>query len=59
LKQEWQKNPAMGPGKQTAKTWFGLEKLKENYLIYQYLPILTILPLNYLMVGWSSNYETS
>jgi hypothetical protein len=26
LKQEWQKSPAMGPGKQTAKTWFGLEK---------------------------------
>ncbi len=30
LKQEWQKNPALGPGKQTAKTWFGLEKKKEN-----------------------------
>ncbi len=26
LKQEWQKSPASGPGKQTAKTWFGLEK---------------------------------
>ncbi len=26
LKQEWQKSPAMGPGKQTAKTWFGSEK---------------------------------
>jgi hypothetical protein len=26
LKQEWQKIPALGPGKQTAKTWFGLEK---------------------------------
>jgi hypothetical protein len=26
LKQEWQKSPALGPGKQTAKTWFGLEK---------------------------------
>jgi hypothetical protein len=26
LKQEWQKNPALGPGKQTAKTGFGLEK---------------------------------
>jgi hypothetical protein len=24
LKQEWQKSPALGPGKQTAKTWFGL-----------------------------------
>jgi hypothetical protein len=23
LKQEWQKNPALGPGKQTDKTWFG------------------------------------
>jgi hypothetical protein len=26
LKQEWQKSPALVPGKQTAKTWFGLEK---------------------------------
>jgi hypothetical protein len=26
LKQEWQKSPALGPGKQTAKTWFDLEK---------------------------------
>jgi hypothetical protein len=26
LKQEWQKIPALGPGKQPAKTWFGLEK---------------------------------
>ncbi len=30
LKQEWQKSPALGPRKQTAKTWFGLEKEKEN-----------------------------
>jgi hypothetical protein len=26
LKQEWQKSPALGPGKQTAKDWFGLKK---------------------------------
>jgi hypothetical protein len=26
LKQEWQKSPALGPGKEMAKTWFGLEK---------------------------------
>jgi hypothetical protein len=30
LKQEWQKSPALGPGKQMEKTWFGLEKYKEN-----------------------------
>jgi hypothetical protein len=30
LKQEWHKSPALGPGKQTAQTWFGLEKYKEN-----------------------------
>jgi hypothetical protein len=30
LKQEWQKSPALGPGKQTAETWFGLQKKKEN-----------------------------
>jgi hypothetical protein len=30
LKQEWQKSPALGPGKQKTKTWFGLEKKKEN-----------------------------
>jgi hypothetical protein len=29
LKQEWQKSP-VGPGKEKAKTWFGLEKKKEN-----------------------------
>ncbi len=26
LKQEWQKSLALGPGEQTAKTWFGLDK---------------------------------
>jgi hypothetical protein len=26
LKQEWQKSPALGPGKLRAITWFGLEK---------------------------------
>jgi hypothetical protein len=26
LKQEWQKSPALGPGKQMTKNWFGLEK---------------------------------
>ncbi len=30
LKQEWQKSPALGPGKQMTKTWFGLEKQKET-----------------------------
>jgi hypothetical protein len=30
LKQEWQKSSALGPGKQMAEAWFGLEKLKEN-----------------------------
>jgi hypothetical protein len=30
MKKEWQKSPAMGPGKQTAKNWFVLEKYKEN-----------------------------
>ncbi len=26
LNQNWQKIPALGPGKQMAKTWFGLKK---------------------------------
>jgi hypothetical protein len=26
MKQEWQESPALGPDKQTAKTWFGLGK---------------------------------
>ncbi len=26
LKQEWQKSPALGSGKQIAKAWFGLKK---------------------------------
>jgi hypothetical protein len=30
MEQEWQKSPALGIGKQLAKTWFGLEKQKEN-----------------------------
>jgi hypothetical protein len=29
LKQKWQKSPALRPGKQTAKTWFVLEKSKK------------------------------
>ncbi len=50
LKQELEKSPALGPGKQTAKTWFGLEKQKGNQQNYKCLPLLTILPLNYFMV---------
>jgi hypothetical protein len=49
LEQEWQKSPALGPGKQTAKTVFSLEKWKENLPNYQCLPLLTVLPLNYFM----------
>ncbi len=49
LKQEWQKSPASGPGKQTTKTWFGLVKQKENEPNYQCLLLLTVLPLNYFM----------
>jgi hypothetical protein len=40
-----EKAVCMGPGKQTAKTWFGLEKLAN----YQRLLLLTVLPLNYFM----------
>jgi hypothetical protein len=47
LKQEWQKSPALGSGKQTAKNWFGLEKYTENLPNYQCQ--LTVLPLNYFM----------
>jgi hypothetical protein len=36
LKQEWQKSPALGPGNQTAKTWFGLKKEKENLPTFTY-----------------------
>jgi hypothetical protein len=48
-------SPALGPGKQMAKTEFGLEKKKENKPNYQCLPLLTILPFNYFMMraqGW-------
>jgi hypothetical protein len=48
LKQEWQKSPALGPGKQTTKTWFGLEIKKENYQIinaYLYLPFFLLIIL--------------
>jgi hypothetical protein len=50
LKQEWQKSPALGRGKQMAKTWCDLENQKENQPNYQCLPLLTVLPLNYFMV---------
>jgi hypothetical protein len=49
LKQEWTKSPALGPDNQAAKTWYGLEKKKENEPNYQCLPLLTVLPLNYFM----------
>jgi hypothetical protein len=50
LKQEWQKSPALGPGKQTAKTWFGLEKYcrkKMSQIInaYFYLPFFPLIIL--------------
>jgi hypothetical protein len=41
LKQDWQKNPALGPGKQTAKTWFGLEKEIERKLAKLSMPTFT------------------
>jgi hypothetical protein len=41
-------------GKQTTKTWFGLEKYKENWPKYQRLLLLTVLPLNYFMVAMLS-----
>ncbi len=44
----WQKSPS-GTGKQTAKTWCGLEKLNENQPNYQRLLLLTVLSLNYFM----------
>ncbi len=47
LKQDWQKSPALGPGKLRKKTWFDLEKQKENQPNYPCLPLLTVLPLNY------------
>ncbi len=46
LKQEWQKSPALEPGKQTAKTWFGLEKRRKISQIinaYLYLPFFLLL----------------
>ena len=39
----------LGTGKQTAKTWFGLENQKENQPNHQRLLLLTVLPLNYFM----------
>jgi hypothetical protein len=48
LKQEWQKSPALGPGKQTAKTWFGLENIKKISQIinaYLYLPFFLLIIL--------------
>jgi hypothetical protein len=54
LKQEWQKSPAMGPGKQTAKNWFGWrnrKKISQIINAYLYLPffLLIILCFGYTM----------
>ncbi len=57
LKQEWQKSPALEPGLQMAKTWFGLEKQKENQPNYHCLPLLTVLPLNYFMAQSNDCYR--
>jgi hypothetical protein len=48
LRQEWQKSPALGPGKPTAKTWFGLENRKKISQIinaYLYLPFFLLIIL--------------
>jgi hypothetical protein len=60
LKQEWQKSPALGLGKQTAKTfvWFGEIKKKISEIIndYLYLPffLLIILCFSARAAAWSS-----
>jgi hypothetical protein len=50
LKQEWQKNPALGPSKQTAKNlvWFG--EIERKLAKLSMPPLLTVLPLNYFMM---------
>jgi hypothetical protein len=48
LKQEWQKSPAMGPGKQTAKNglvWRNRKKISQIINAYLYLPF-------YLFILW-------
>jgi hypothetical protein len=45
---EWQKSPALGPGKQTAKTWFGWRNRKKISQIsnaYLYLPFFVLIIL--------------
>jgi hypothetical protein len=40
---------SFGTTRTDGKTWFGLEKYKENQPNYQCLPLLTVLPLNFFM----------
>ncbi len=55
LKRELQKSPALGPGKQTAKTWFGLENRKK---ISQIINAYLYLPFFLLIVLWVCDFRT-
>jgi hypothetical protein len=50
-----EKSPALGPGKQTAKTWFGLEKWKK---ISQIINAYLYLPFFLLIILWVVPYAT-
>ncbi len=42
LKREWQKSPALRPGNQTAKTWFGLEKYRVAAIFPEHFQSFTV-----------------
>ncbi len=60
LIQEWQKSPALGQGKQTAKTWFGLEKEKENQPTFTYCSssLLFYVSSVYSLLNIQSEYDS-
>jgi hypothetical protein len=52
LKQEWQKSPALGPGKQTAKlglVWRNRKKISQIINAYLYLPFFLLIISYYLL----------
>jgi hypothetical protein len=54
LKQEWQKSPALGTGKQTAKlglVWINRKKISQIINAYLYLPFFLLIILWWQLIG--------
>jgi hypothetical protein len=52
LKQEWQKSPALGPGKQTAKMWFSFGEIRRKKISQMLINAYLYLPIFLLIILW-------